>query len=507
MERRLEIVDAGRLRYEQALRLQQDLLARRLDRAVSDTLMLVEHPPTVTLGRRAGAQDLLLPEAYFAAHGIDLCHIERGGQATAHEPGQLVAYPIVELVEKDLHKYIRDVIEVAAELLREYGLVPELKAGEPGLWVNGAKIASIGVAVRKWVTFHGLALNVNNDLQTFARIVPCGKPGERLTSMRRELRDELDLEQIKRRFTELFRKRFGYAEGPGRRHPSWIKLKAADSQAVQQVEELVSGLQLETVCQSARCPNLGECFSRGTATFLILGNTCTRRCRFCAVEHGTPPPVDADEPLRVAMAAEKLALGYVVVTSVTRDDLPDGGAGHFSRTIEALRQRLPTAKVEVLVPDFNGSREALDTVARTRPDMFNHNLETVPRLYAQVRPGADYRRSLDLLQAAAATGLPVKSGLMLGLGEEPTEVEQTLRDLRDAGCTHLTLGQYLAPTAGHLPVKRYVPPEEFMQWEAFARRIGYIEVKAGPLVRSSYRADQGNFRKEMSDSQSFSLTG
>ncbi len=243
MERCLEIVDRGWLPYQQALHLQQDLLAKRLDRSVPDTLILVEHPPTVTLGRRAGARDLLFPETYFDRHGIDLCHVERGGQATAHEPGQLVAYPIIELVERDLHKYIHDFLEVAAKLLREYGLSPEFKTGDPGLWVGGAKIASIGVAVRKWVTFHGLAINVNNDLQTFKHIVPCGKPTERLTSMSRQLGADLDLEEIKRRLVAVFCDRFNYATGSVRRHPDRLKLRVSQAASIDRVESLVDNLQ------------------------------------------------------------------------------------------------------------------------------------------------------------------------------------------------------------------------------------------------------------------------
>ena len=247
---------------------------------------------------------------------------------------------------------------------------------------------------------------------------------------------------------------------------------------------------LHTVCQSARCPNLGECFARGTATFLLLGDVCTRDCRFCAVAHGRPAPPDGDEPARLARAASMLGLRHVVLTSVTRDDLPDGGAGHFSAAIAALRAALPGATVEVLVPDFQGSAAALELLLRARPDVLNHNVETVPRLYPEVRPQADYRRSLNLLVRAgrAAPGLLTKSGLMVGLGERREEVLDVLRDLQAAGVGAVTIGQYLQPTRGHLSVQEYLAPEAFADYARAAREIGLGHVLSGPLVRSSYHA-------------------
>jgi lipoic acid synthetase len=249
-------------------------------------------------------------------------------------------------------------------------------------------------------------------------------------------------------------------------------------------------LQLATVCQSAHCPNQGECFDRGSATFMILGTRCTRRCRFCAVDKGIPHAPDAREPKRVARAVQQLGLTHAVITSVTRDDLPDGGAAQFAGTIQQIRQQCPGVSVEVLVPDFNGAIPALDTVCAARPDVFNHNLETVPRLYAKVRPLADYRRSLGILSTAAGRGLMAKSGLMLGLGETKNEIKKTLMDLKYAGCMLLTLGQYLAPSQDHVPVARYVPPQEFEMWAEIARGMGFTSVAAGPLVRSSYRAEE-----------------
>lgn len=272
--------------------------------------------------------------------------------------------------------------------------------------------------------------------------------------------------------------------------PPWLRVRLPAGGAYREVNSLLDHLGLHTVCEEAQCPNKGECFHSGTATFLILGDVCTRRCRFCAVPKGTPQPLDHDEPERVARAVEALRLKYAVITSVTRDDVPDGGAGIFAETIRAIRRRMPGCKVEVLVPDFQGSGEALRIVMEAGPDVLNHNLETVPRLYPAARPGADYHRSLRLLQRAkelSPTGL-TKSGLMLGLGETPDEVRTVMADLARIRCDLLTLGQYLQPSRAHLPVERYVPPEEFAALAREGMAMGLQHVEAGPLVRSSYHA-------------------
>jgi len=276
------------------------------------------------------------------------------------------------------------------------------------------------------------------------------------------------------------------------RKPRWLKRSLPTGGAHEKVRALLKEGRLHTVCQEAKCPNLWECFSRRTSTFLIMGAHCTRNCRFCAVGHGPSGPPDPSEPERVAEAAKRLGLSYVVITSVTRDDLSDGGAGHFAGTIEAIRKTMPKALVEVLVPDFQGSKTALQTIVAARPHVLNHNLETVPRLYASVRPEALYGRSLELLMRAKQYDpmLPTKSGLMLGLGESSKEVEETLQDLFDAGCRILTLGQYLQPTRQHLKVDRFIDPEEFGHWKERALRMGFSQVASGPLVRSSYRAKE-----------------
>jgi lipoic acid synthetase len=250
------------------------------------------------------------------------------------------------------------------------------------------------------------------------------------------------------------------------------------------------GLGLHTVCEEAHCPNVGECWSRGTATFMILGDVCTRACGFCAVKTGRPDrPPDADEPRRVALAVARMGLRHAVVTSVNRDDQPDGGASAFAATVAEIRARVPACAVEVLIPDFKGRWDALQVVLDVRPDVLNHNVETVPRLYRRVRPGASFPRSLELLRRSKEAGLPTKSGIMVGLGEESPEVEETVRAIRSAGTDILTVGQYLRPSPQHLPVCRYYSPEEFESLRAFALGVGFAHVESGPLVRSSYHAE------------------
>ena len=316
------------------------------------------------------------------------------------------------------------------------------------------------------------------------------------------------------------------------RFPPWLRKRLPAGDEAARVHRMLAELKLATVCSGAHCPNLPECYARGTATFLILGDSCTRSCRFCAVEKRPPGPLRDEEPEAVAEACARLGLRHVVITSVTRDDLPDGGAGHFARTILAVRARLPQTIIEVLTPDFRGDERAIDAVLDARPDIFNHNVETAPRLYPTVRPEADYRRSLDVLayakrrsaalsaegvacprgcmhghesatvgehaQATAAWAchpgsgqrrIFTKSGLMVGLGETADEVRTVLADLRAAECDLLTIGQYLAPSAKHLPVVRFVEPAEFAAWEAEARAMGFAAVASGPFVRSSYHAD------------------
>ncbi len=276
------------------------------------------------------------------------------------------------------------------------------------------------------------------------------------------------------------------------RKPAWIRVRAGDNEQTTRIKRLLRENGLHSVCEEAACPNLGECFTHGTATFMIMGDICTRRCPFCDVAHGRPKPLDAEEPIHLARAIAEMQLRYVVVTSVDRDDLRDGGAGHFAACIQAIRHETPETRIEILVPDFRGRvAKALDALIDNPPDVFNHNLETVPRLYRQARPGADYSGSLQLLRQfkAAQPTVPTKSGLMLGLGETLEEVRQTLQDLREHDCDMLTLGQYLQPSRDHLPVARYATPEEFDELAAIANSLGFASVASAPLVRSSYHAD------------------
>ncbi len=273
--------------------------------------------------------------------------------------------------------------------------------------------------------------------------------------------------------------------------PKWLRIKLPTKPEYEKIRSLIADGELHTVCQEARCPNQFECYCQNTATFLILGDKCTRNCRFCSVEHGKPDEPDFDEPLRVAMAAKKMNLDYVVVTSVTRDDLFDGGAEILAMTIKAIKEKISGSMVEVLIPDFMGNKKALQKILDAGPAVLNHNIETVPRLYHIVRPQAVYKRSLEVLKYAASySDIPVKSGMMVGLGETDDEIEKTICDLYDAGCRIFTMGQYLQPTKNHLPVARYVTPDEFELWQKRALEMGFKKAACGPFVRSSFHAKE-----------------
>ncbi|MGR8979764.1 MAG: lipoyl synthase [Gammaproteobacteria bacterium] len=276
------------------------------------------------------------------------------------------------------------------------------------------------------------------------------------------------------------------------RKPDWIRVKLTAGEEISRVKQLLREYRLHTVCEEAACPNLAECFRHGTATFMIMGDLCTRRCPFCDVAHGKPLPLDKDEPRHLADAIKAMALKYVVITSVDRDDLRDGGAGHFAECIKTVRHRSPATKIEILVPDFRGRMDKAIAILADEPcDVFNHNLETVPRLYKQARPGADYLGSLKLLEGykKARPETPTKSGLMLGIGEQPEEVFRVMKDLLDHGCSMLTLGQYLQPSKNHLPVQSYITPEQFEEYGRTAKTMGFEQVASAPMVRSSYHAD------------------
>jgi lipoic acid synthetase len=423
--------------------------------------------------------------------GMSLLQTERGGRATYHGPGQLVAYPILKLPDNNFHAYLRRLEQATIDLLAGYGIAARRVERHPGAWVGRNKIAAVGVAVRDGVTTHGLALNVDPPMEHFSLIVPCGLADKGVTSMRRELGHPLDMARVEACFVAAFARAFGVEITWGFQEAPWLVVRAPHGERVQALDALLADLGLHTVCQEAVCPNISDCWGSGTATFMILGDVCTRHCRFCAVRTGCPLPPDPGESERVAEAAARLGLKHVVVTSVTRDDLPDGGAGHFAVTIEAVRCRCPGALVEVVVPDFGGALAALDRVVTARPDILTHNVETVPRLYPLVQPRANYRRSLGLLSWVKGAGLTTKSGLILGLGEARGEVVAAMQDLRRAGCELLTLGQYLQPTSRHLPVAEHIHPVEFKWYREVGGAMGFRAVAAGPLVRSSYRAAEG----------------
>ena len=495
----------GVLEYEHACRLQDRLGRARTCGDVGDVLLLLQHPPVITVGRGGGKDDILASDSLLSQAEVRVLPTDRGGKATYHGPGQLVAYPILRLPNGDLHDYVSRLEEVAIRVLGTYGLEAHRVAAHPGVWLNANKIAAVGVAVRDGVTRHGIALNVSPEIAHFDLLIPCGITDGGVTSMAQELEEAPELSEVTGRFVRAFGEVFErqmverkpamlerFSVVPPEQ-PSWLwrRISPEAETAVDRVERLLDDLGLHTVCQEAHCPNIAECFGQSTATFMILGDVCTRGCRFCAVKGGRPSTPDPGEPERVAEAAARLGLRHVVITSVTRDDLLDGGASQFAATVRAVDRRLPEAKVEVLIPDLNGSRTALETVLGARPDVLNHNIETVPGLYPRVRPRADYRRSLGVL-AWAKTFMPqvvTKSGLMLGLGERTPEVLQVLYDLRQARCDLLTLGQYLQPTDRQEPVDRYVSPDEFTWYESRAKALGFLGIASGPLVRSSHQAE------------------
>jgi lipoic acid synthetase len=427
---------------------------------------------------------------------MEVIPTDRGGRVTYHGPGQLVVYPIMKLPNDDLHDYLWRLEQVALEVLSEWGIAARRVVRHPGVWIGRDKIAAVGVAVQDRVTSHGLSLNVDPDMTHFQLINPCGLSNRGVTSMRAVLGQPVAMEEVERSFAAAFSRVFMRPVGPLLMPGPWL-VAAAPQEATAGIEQLVADLSLHTVCQEAACPNIGECWARGTATFMLLGDVCTRHCRFCNVQTGHPLPPDPQEPSHVAEAAAQMGLHHVVLTSVTRDDLPDGGAGQFVLTIQAIRNRLPGTTVEVLVPDFSGSLPALETVADARPDVFNHNVETVERLSDKVRAKAGYRRSLAVLAWAKQRRLTTKSGLMVGLGETCGEVIETMRDLRHAGCDILTIGQYLQPTDRQMEVADHVHPVVFAWYREVGQALGFQTVMAEPLVRSSYHAEEVRAGKMM----------
>ena len=525
-DRRAALVDLGRMEYGEALALQERLVALRQRGRIGDAVLLVEHPPVLTLGVRGDRAHILASEETLARAGVSVFPVGRGGDVTYHGPGQIVGYPILHLPSLGLgvKEYVHALEDAVIALLHEdFGIeAGRAEAKYTGVWVGDRKICAIGIAVRHGVAMHGFAFNVDPDLSHFDWIVPCGLADRGVTSVARELGRPVDVAAVRARLAGFLARSLDLAlvradrdafaadlppledavppalaeavaaAEPPHRKPEWLRIPPAPTEGQGDVRRALGNLKLHTVCQEAACPNLRECFGRGTATFLILGDTCTRDCTFCAISRGHACAPDPDEPAHVAEAVRSLGLTHVVVTSVTRDDLPDGGAAHFAATIRAVRAASPDTTIEVLIPDFQGDADALAAVLDARPDVLNHNVETVPRLYPEVRPSARYARSLELLRRAADSpaGAVVKSGLMVGLGETYAEMAAAFRDLRDAGVASLTVGQYLAPSKAHHPVVAYIPPAVFDAYREEALALGFLHVASGPFVRSSYRAEE-----------------
>jgi lipoic acid synthetase len=498
----LRIIDCGLADFRETLQLQHDLREKRRRGKIRDTVLIVQHPAVITRGARKSANKLLIGADELAQRGIDMVDIRRGGGVTAHNPGQLVFYPILHLQELGLgiSEYIRTLEEIGRCLLQQLGVTCSARKGFPGLWVEDRKIASIGVRVSKLVTYHGMAINIQNDLSIFDTFVPCGLDGVEMTSVLQETGKHHSMDALKQNLSALLIKHFSTAGQPAtsrerRKLPPWLHRPLPAGRTYEQVEHTLQSLGLETICNSANCPNRGQCWSRGTATVLILGSVCTRNCKFCSVATGKPAPPDPTEPLRLAEMTKQMKFKYLVITSVNRDDLLDGGAGHFRDCIIGVRQRCPNVKFEILTPDFrNCQSEALMILKDALPFVLAHNVETVPSLYRLARAGGNYRRSLRLLKTAKQIlgNIPTKSSLMLGLGETDAEVRQVLKDLRDVGCDRITIGQYLKPSASSLDVAEYLPPAKFDFWKQEALRMGFSWVISSPFARSSYFAEQEN---------------
>lgn len=536
----LRVRRLGTVPYAEAYALSSALAHRSAD----DYLLLLEHPHVYTLGVRADEAHVLRDPASV---GAQLVRSDRGGDVTYHGPGQLVVYPIVTIDDSPgaAPDHVRRLEQVVIDALGTFGVDADRHEGYPGVWVgvghggpgrSPRKIAAVGVrAVRvgdgRRRTLHGVALNVKTDLTMFEHIVPCGISEYPVTSLAAEgvdaPMDAVIDAVVERAAAEwgsrgvdrqdvrvaapapvavsapapgpageraLFRRLRDAGTDPAlglparSRKPEWLRVHARIGDEFLSLGRTIHDLGLVTVCEEAGCPNIFECWADGTATFMVNGDRCTRACGFCLVDTRRPLPLDPSEPERVAAAVERMRLAHAVVTCVARDDLSDGGAGAIAATIDAIRRRRPETAVEVLISDCKGDEASLATVFDARPDVLNHNIETVARLQRAVRPSAGYARSLAVLARAADAGLVVKSGLMVGLGETSEEVVATLADLASVGVSIATIGQYLRPTADHLPVSRWWTPEEFAELADAGHALGLAHVEASPLTRSSYHA-------------------
>ena len=524
----------GRVAYREVLALQTGLF----EHGQEQHLLLLEHPHVFTYGPRAELDKNLKCDP--SEVGADFVAVKRGGDITYHGPGQLVGYPILNLENAiGATAHVCSVEQLVIDALAELGVKNAGRlTGFAGVWLDAdndrrRKISAIGVRLAHGRTMHGLALNVDPDM-TYMRqhIVPCGVAEYPVTSLKEEginvsMQDVVKIvsrlaierwgggEAEQQEVAWVHRpedlSRFSRGEGPGEpvrmlgrladagvdggvdlseRKPEWLRPKVQIGPEVLKIKRTLSELKLVTVCEEAGCPNLSECWKDGTATFMVLGERCTRACGFCLVDTRKPELPEADEPQRVAEAVASMGLTHAVLTMVARDDLADGGFAHVAECVRAIRERNPLTRIETLVSDAKGEVASLQLLFDARPDVFNHNIETVARLQRAVRPSAGYARSLGVLSAAKAAGLVVKSGLVLGMGETSEEVDGCLADLAGIGVNIVTIGQYLRPTTHHTPVARWIHPDEFTRWKQVGESLGIGHVESSPLTRSSYHAKQ-----------------
>jgi lipoic acid synthetase len=507
-------------------------------RTPDDYLLLVEHPPVFTIGRNGDASNLLVEQSSVVEKGAEIHHVDRGGDITFHGPGQLVGYPIMALEDpKMVVPYVRKLEEVLIRTVSEFGVKGWTERGFTGVWTDQGKVAAIGVRVSHRVSMHGFALNLNPDMDFFEMMNPCGIEGRSVTGLSALVGRRVTLEEAVEALIPHFETVFdvsasdtqmaAYVRGQGKRtsyevdrmlkagtfspgqrseepvlmngrlpgepkRPDWMKVTARLDGDYLALKEMMRSLDLNTVCEEANCPNIYECWGTGTATLMILGDKCTRACSFCNVTTGKPTEFDIFEPFRAAEAISKMNLNHAVITSVNRDDLDDGGSGIFAHTITESHRQSPNTEIEVLIPDFKGDREALQTVMDASPEVLNHNTETVLRLQRDIRTSASYGRSLALLWRAKKMRPDslIKSGIIVGMGETRDEVLSTVADMRAVGIDIITIGQYLRPTARHRPIHRYVHPDEFAEYKTFGESRGIPHVESGPLVRSSYHAKE-----------------
>lgn len=534
--RKLNVRWLGNLPYSEALILQKGLKESVAgEHNPYDYLLLLEHNNVITIGRTGDTNNLLLDSEELEKKGIEFFETDRGGDITFHGKGQLIGYPIMRLQDpKKVIPFVRSLEQTIVKTLDSFGIEAFSKEDDTGVWTSEGKIASIGVKVSKWTTYHGFALNIFDKLEGFDFINPCGNQEEKIASVH-TFNTEISFDDVVNKITETFTAEFGYEDvgiqmsqftptqlKKHKKHeidemldkgvfqknnnlvpitikgllpneperPEWMKVKANLGKDYRDLKSLISEKKLNTVCEEASCPNIYECWSMGTATFMIMGDTCTRACGFCDVNTGKPNDLDDLEPLRVAESVLTMKLTHAVITSVNRDDLPDGGSNFFAQTINEVKRLNPSTSVEVLIPDFKGDKGAIDNIIEASPEVLNHNLETVPRLQREIRTAASYGRSLSLLQYAKESAFlgKTKTGLIVGMGEEFEEVIAVLEDLSQINVDIVTIGQYLRPTAKHRPIHRYVDKEEFIKYKSIGESFGIPHIESGPLVRSSYHA-------------------